>query len=454
MASNNEEPSSKRSRLEEKEIHPSIRYIKLDMSKYDISLQNYTDDDLVKIFELGLNVKESASLNVDVNRKMMEDALSSQMKPIRDSVKQIEEQVNKQVKKVQEDVNEKVGNEMTKFTEKVKKMEETLSSKMKPIDESVTRIEQQVNAQVLKVRQNVTQEVGSEMTKFAKNVESLKNDVSGHMTKIKDELTNRVDTVAQKVQPLDTLNSSITTSAGDIKTKIHEEIEGSEQRVSGQLKECEKKLDKISSSLEKPSNKGARAERKVIDVLKQNLTNFTFVPTHSEMGKGDIKVHSPNNNNFMIEVKEWSGPLSKDAIQKFERNLAKSPHFKVGILLSMTSGIARRSREGRFEIAFDQSQRQFQIYVPNAYANNDEHLIVWSVVMADQLAQIDGELGEMKTKGLNKIYQKFEANVEHSKKCKLSLEALESSMQNLKENIRPILDTVNETENDIYKLLH
>ena len=233
MASNNEEPSSKRSRLEEKEIHPSIRYIKLDMSKYDISLQNYTDDDLVKIFELGLNVKESASLNVDVNRKMMEDALSSQMKPIRDSVKQIEEQVNKQVKQVQEDVNEKVENEMTKFTEKVKKMKETLSSKMKPIDESVTRIEQQVNAQVLKVRQNVTQEVGSEMTKFAKNVESLKNDVSDHMTEIKDQLTNRVDTVAQKVQPLDTLNSSITTSAGDIKTKIHEEIKESEQRVSG-----------------------------------------------------------------------------------------------------------------------------------------------------------------------------------------------------------------------------
>ena len=166
--------------------------------------------------------------------------------------------------------------------------------------------------------------------------------------------------------------------------------------------------------MEKPSNKGARAERKVIDVLKQNLPNFTFVPTHSEMGKGDIKVHSPNNNNFMIEVKEWSGPLSKDAIQKFERNLAKSPHFKVRILLSMTSGIARRSREGRFEIAFDQSQRQFQIYVPNAYANNDEHLIVWSVVMADQLAQIDGELGEDQgaERNLQKVCRKCRAQQE------------------------------------------
>lgn len=60
MASNNEESSPKRSRSEE--MGSSIRYIKLDMANYDSSVNSYSDEDLVKIFELGLKVKESASL--------------------------------------------------------------------------------------------------------------------------------------------------------------------------------------------------------------------------------------------------------------------------------------------------------------------------------------------------------------------------------------------------------
>ncbi|CAH3013748.1 unnamed protein product [Porites evermanni] len=106
MASNNEEPSLKRFRLlEEKE--PSTRFIKLDMEKYDSSVQAYSNEDLVKIFEFGLKVKESASLNLDVNQKIM--------KPIYETVAKIEEQVRTQVLKVQEDVNMKVNSNMTNF---------------------------------------------------------------------------------------------------------------------------------------------------------------------------------------------------------------------------------------------------------------------------------------------------------------------------------------------------
>ena len=63
MASNNEEPSLKRFRLLEEKKEPSTRFIKLDMEKCDGSVQAYSDEDLIKIFELGLKVKESASLN-------------------------------------------------------------------------------------------------------------------------------------------------------------------------------------------------------------------------------------------------------------------------------------------------------------------------------------------------------------------------------------------------------
>ena len=403
MASNNGEHTPKRFRQMPEEKEPaSTRYIKLDMKKYDSSVQAYSDEDLVKIFELGLKVKESASLNLDVNQKIMEDALNSKMKPIHDTV---------------------------------------------------AKIEEQVRTQVLKVQQEVSKEVNSNMTKFATNVTDFKQDLSGHLTSITDQLTKRVDGVAQKVQPLGVLSQNISESAQNINTQINLEVKGSEERVTKQLEQCKQKLDAISATLENPNKKGDRAERTVIAILRQNLPRFTFIDTHSELGKADVEVQSPNNHQIMIEVKDTKYAINRDEIEKFEKNLASSPQFRVGILLSMTSNIARKSR-ARFEIAYNQNQKQYQIYVPSAYVNNEEHLIVWSVVMADQLVQLEGELGERKTSKLNEIYKKFAANREHSKQCKLNLEALENSVTNLKNNIRPILETVNETKEDIYKLLN
>ena len=119
----------------------------------------------------------------------------------------------------------------------------------------------------------------------------------------------------------------------------------------------------------------------------------------------------------------------------------------------MASGIARRAREGRFEVAVN-PQKQYLIYVPNAFARNEDHLIVWSVIMAEQLANLERDFDGTKTRGLTLIYNKFKENIEHSQQCKSNLEALETSVEKLKSSIVPILKTVDETKNDIYKLLH
>ena len=395
MESNYGEPSSKRPRSE------LVRHIKLDMAKYDISVQNLPDEELVKIFELGLKVRESAILTVD-NQKMVEDALASKMKPVHDSVAKIEQQVIKQVEEV---------------------------------------------------KKKVTQDVGEQMKEVKTNVKDLKGDVTQHLTTIKDELSGRVDTVARKVQPLDILNSTMNQSAQDIKAQLSREIKESERRVASELTACKQKLESISTSLEKPSSKGARAERKVVEVLKEQLPSFSCVDTSSKMGKGDIEVQTPNNHSIMIEVKNKKTSVPKNEIESFEENLEKSPQFKVGILLSMASGIARRAREGRFEVAVN-PRKQYLIYVPNAYASNEDHLIVWSVIMAEQLANLEEDLDGPKTHGLTLIYNKFKRNIQHSQQCSLHLETLEISVENLKSSIIPILETVDETKNEIYKLLH
>ena len=52
-----------------------------------------------------------------------------------------------------------------------------------------------------------------------------------------------------------------------------------------------------------------------------------------------------------------------------------------------------------------------RLYVPNAYACNEDHLIVWSVIMAEQLANLEGDLDGTKTQGLTLIYNKFKRNI-------------------------------------------
>lgn len=74
--------------------------------------------------------------------------------------------------------------------------------------------------------------------------------------------------------------------------------------------------------------------------------------------------------------------------------------------------------------------------------------------MAEQLANLEGDLDGPKTHGLTLIYNKFKRNIQHSQQCSLYLETLEISVENLKSSIIPILETVDETKNEIYKLLH
>ena len=400
MSVNYGEPPSKRSRGE---MGFGERTITLNMANYDRSVQNYSDDDLVKIFELGLKIIESAVLNINVNPKIVEEAINIEMQPVRDSLARMEEQTKNGIKQVKEEVSG---------------------------------------------------ELGRGFEAFGKNVDDLKEEVFNDITGLSSKLTTSVEAVEKKVQPLNLLNSSISSSAEGIKTQLQKDIQGSESRLEKRLDECKGKLDSISKSLEKPSSKGSRGEREVIEILKSYLQHmsYTFNYTTRTPGQGDIEVETPNGDSIMVEVKTWEKTVSKSEIEKFEKNLVSSPNFKVGILLSMTSGIARRAQQGWFEVAF--VKNQYRIYVPNAYANREEHLIVWSVVLAAQLSSVDGELGEGQRSELMKIYNKFTEIIEQNKKCKSDLKALKECVKNLESSLNPIVDFVDQTAAAINKLLH
>ena len=78
MSMNDGEPPSKRWCGE---MGSGERTITLNMNNYDRSVQNYSDKELIQIFELGLKIKESADLSINFTPKTVEDAIYTEMEP-------------------------------------------------------------------------------------------------------------------------------------------------------------------------------------------------------------------------------------------------------------------------------------------------------------------------------------------------------------------------------------
>ena len=363
--------------------------ITLDMKRYSTWVRTLSEDELVSIFELGVKVRESFTLSVNVNQAFLEEALTSQMKPIQESVSNIETEVTRQVKTVQENVS--------------------------------------------------------------REVKTLTED-------LKDSLTKRVDTVAERVPPLSSLNTAITQSEGNIKTQIDstvKEINSSESRVCVELKMCKDKLDQISKNLMKPGVKGVVGEMTVQKILKHRFPSWSVVDVASTGWKMcDIVATTPLDDKIMIEVKNQTTSVPSNECNKFEENLTASPDYKVGILLSLKSGISNHSSARDFEVKFLQTKNQYRIYVPNAMQEPDGNRVVWSVLMAEQLAQIRMELTGGQVEGLEEICAQFKKDVGRGKVCEESLRSLEKAMEKLKEDMSPFFETVRKTKESLLKLLH
>ena len=367
--------------------------ITLDMKRYSTWVRTLSEDELVSIFELGVKVRESFTLSVNVNQAFLEEALTSQMKPIQDSVSNIEKEVKSQVNTVQENVS--------------------------------------------------------------REVKTLTKD-------LKDSLTERVDTVAQRVPPLSSLNTTITQSAENIKTQInssgsrvYDGLKEIKDEVHREMKTCNDKIDEISKNLMKPGVKGVVGEMTVLKILRHRFPSWSVEDVASTGRKMcDIVASTPLDDKIMIEVKNQTTAVPYKECNKFEENLTASHGFKVGILLSLKSGISNHSSARDFEIKFLQTENQYRIYVPNAMQEPDGNRVVWSVLMAEQLAQIRMELTGGQVKGLEEIYAQFKKDVEQRKVCEESLKSLEKAMKKLKEDMSPIFETVRKTKESLHKLLY
>ena len=393
------EPIAKRRRSDDtngEDPDGDRRCIELDMTKYGEWVRKLSDAELVNIFEIGLKIKESTMLTVDVSQDFLGKALSSQMEPVKENVASIETEVKNQLQKMQESVSRDVGKQVDKMSSEVRTLKD-----------------------------NVRTDIGSIETAFVK----------------------KVNDVVSKASELNTLDSKIKES----EKRLKERLEKSEERLTGDIKSAITELNEISRSLERPKVKGSAAEKQVINILQEHFPNFTVSDVSKQPRSGDILAETPRQSKIMIEVKNRaSANVPTTEVDRFKEDLASSPGVKVGILFSMKTGIANKASHGKFQVKFDTNQ--YQIYVPNA--GKEEHLVVWSVLLADELAQaVHGELRTTQVQELQQLFDEFKESKDLEKTCRDNLQALEKSTESLKKNLDSFMKTVGITRRKLENLL-
>lgn len=257
--------------------------------------------------------------------------------------------------------------------------------------------------------------------------------------KIRESTTVTVDVSESYLKnELSAAMKPVQTSLQNIENKIQSELS--------------KKLIELSTSLKvSPHVRGIVGEKEVMKLLEEHFPNFLVKDVSRQPGKGDILVVSLRQHKFMIEVKNRdSSNVPQSEIDRFKSNLASSPDVRAGILLSLKSGIVNKAKTGKFQVIF--RENQYQIYVPNA--GKDGALIIWSVLMADELAQsMQGDLGTSQIQKLEELYKEFQETKDHEKTCRDNLTSLENAAKALKESMNFILKSIDKTRKNLKKLI-
>lgn len=393
------EPAAKRSRRSsELEEDDYIRTIELDLRNYGETakwLRGLSPKELLMIFEIGLKIRESTMLTVDVSQSFLKKELSSQMQPVQSTLESIEKEVKNQLREM---------------------------------------------------RENVGRDVADKVKQMSTDVEAFKGDLRKDIQTMENKLVSRVDTVVENVPPLNKVNDCVESSERRLTETIRKDIKPV-------IDDCKKQLVEVSTSLQRSSHiKGSVGETLVINFLRQQFSNFHVMDIANQPRiKGDILMESPRQHKFMIEVKNRdSGNVPQSEINRFQSDLASSPDVRVGILLSLNSGITNKVPHGKFQIIFNKNQ--YQIYVTNA--GEDEAKIAWSVMMADELAQsMQGDLGTTQVEKLEELYKEFQETKDHERTCRDNLNSLERAATNLRESMNFILNSIGKTRKEMKRLI-
>jgi hypothetical protein len=273
---------------------------------------------------------------------------------------------------------------------------------------------------ILKIIELVEKENNILIDKTIKTInETLPKSQSQNMTQIellilnfKSELNKNIDTLKDNKSnvTLEDVSSLIDSKYNNLLNNIHQTIinqmTSTEDRINKNINEIKEtgivsqsEQQKVNSDLltylnksKNPTLKGSQSEYKLLNILQELYQKADITDTSNEVKKCDMLLKRDNKPNILIENKIYSGPVSKEEVIKFCRDIEYQN--QCGIMLSQTSVISTKEN---FQI--DIMNNNILIYVTNC--NYDTDKISLAVNIIDHLYPKINELSNKNTFSIN-----------------------------------------------------
>lgn len=237
-----------------------------------------------------------------------------------------------------------------------------------------------------------------------KNIKDAKSEIN--INDISSLIDNKYNNLLNNIQ------QSIVLHVGGSEERIYKSLNElrdlESSNISIQTNVNTNIIDYINKTTINSNRKGLQGENMLFDVIQSLFPSAEIINTSSKPKCGDILLKRNNKNAIIFENKVYSGPVNKDEVIKFRRDIEYNN--LCGIMISQTSGISTKEN---FEI--DILNGNILIYIHNCNYSHDIILVAINIIdhLSSSLSNINNDSKEkfyIKNDvliNINEEYQRF-----------------------------------------------
>lgn len=243
-----------------------------------------------------------------------------------------------------------------------------------------------------------------------------------------NELINEIEHYKTNIRNLDAIqNQHIERIIRDNKTEINEIRDKCETKIE----ELYKKMTSMQTLSDNSYYKGKVGEQKMLQVLTLLFPKNEIIDTHCDPNRGDFLIVCDSEKKILIDNKDYNSNVPKKEIDKFHKDIENNIDVHSGILISNSSGIARKDD---FEI--DIVNNKPVIYLCNTNKNQEKIKLAADFLKSlMKCNNIDFSNKEIIDK-IKKLSTEFKRKIN---KIKKDIEKFSSSLQNTVLDIEDIV---------------
>jgi hypothetical protein len=147
------------------------------------------------------------------------------------------------------------------------------------------------------------------------------------------------------------------------------------EQLSTEFRSLQEKMGAVTAAAARQlgsQEKGKAGEVSIEELIKKaygSAAGFDLISKGREAQAGDYHMHM-GENVFLWEVKNYTRMVNKDEVEKLHRDMRSNPDAKLGIMVSLHSGIVSHTKAGDIDIDHLEDGRMI-LYISNLYKRED-----------------------------------------------------------------------------------